>query len=194
MSIGRFDAGCSILLPHPMILAAVNLNSSSHTKECYAGKHLALTVRGIKRRGTLFLIVALMKCAVDSQRRLVVTVDSRSACVRRTGPLEVGRRVGLRRGPVIALESIGERRPRADGALSGDGAEAADLALALCAVVVAHQAVVLVAGLAAAPNAPGEDTGHGKHDGTAHADDNADDDVAGVGRHAGACATTAAGL
>lgn len=106
---------------------------------------------------TLFSVIVLIELAVDSQRRLVVVADWRSRPVR---PLEVGRRIGLRRGPVIALECVGERRPRADGASASDGTEAADLALALGAVVVAHQAVILVAGLAAAPDAPGEDTGH----------------------------------
>lgn len=75
---------------------------------------------------------------------------------------------------MVALQRALEWRPctASDGRSS---VESSDFALALSSIVVAHEAVVLLVGLLAAPNPPGEETGNSKYDGTSDTDNNTDD-------------------
>lgn len=68
--------------------------------------------------------------------------------------LEVGRCIDVAWG-MIALECALERRP-CTASDRRSSVEPADLALAFGSVVVAHEAVVLLISLLAAPNSPGE--------------------------------------
>lgn len=86
---------------------------------------------------------------------------------------------------MVALQRALEWRP-CTASLGRSSVESTDFALALGSVVVAHQAVVLLVGLLAAPDPPGEETCNGKHDGTSHTDDDTDDGVSCLSGHAGA--------
>lgn len=104
-----------------------------------------------------------------SQHGLVRKKSSRVATV-----LKVRRCIDLRRC-VVALEGALE------GRAAGHGAAGIGL---LGRAAVVHQAVVLVLVLLAAPDPPGDQRQTAEDDGAADADNDADDGVAGLGRHA----------
>lgn len=95
--------------------------------------------------------------------------------------LKIGRRVDLRRC-VVALERALE------GRAAGHGAAGIGL---LGRAAVVHQAVVLVLVLLAAPDPPGDQRQTAEDDGAADTDNDADDGVAGLGRHARGLAAAA---
>lgn len=92
------------------------------------------------------------------------------------GRLKIGRRVNLRRR-VITLKGALERGATGHGAAS--------VRLALDGAAVVHQAVVFLLVLLAAPNAPGHQRQTAQDDGTADANHDADNRVAGLRGHAG---------
>lgn len=91
---------------------------------------------------------------------------------------------------MVALQRALEWRP-CSASLGRTSVKSADFALALGSVVVAHQAVVLLVGLLATPDPPGEETSNGKHDCTSDTNDDTDDGFSCLIGHAGATAAAA---
>ena len=89
--------------------------------------------------------------------------------------LEVRCRVHLRWCMVTLERTLEWRSGRAD-------ARGSNFRL-LRAIAVAHQAVIVLNSLLAAPNPPGDQGETSKYDGTTDADNDADDDVLGLSRH-----------